>query len=177
MSKFSLDLDFGYTTRFDLGLLFRFEMDILKLEIVNQRSPETTFRFFFGANPSYESKPLTSIEGKTLRENLKAFYGRDIWANLNATGLSTSRIAIPILTLESKGPEDSGEVHLRVTFLMNHSYTQEEALQLVKDMLNRNRSPFVRKAIHYVDWGTPDETLVELKGACRPPASQGPCYP
>ena len=174
--KFSLHVDYGYSSRFDLDHLIPFEMDILAFELINHTDPKTAFRIFVGGQPSYESQPLTSITGKTIRDNMKSFYGHDYAANTDAIGLTTYGVAFPIMTLDGKSGEDcKHDTHLCVTFLIN-APTPEEALERVKPLLSRSRSPFVRKIIHYVNWGTPEETEVIFQGDVRPPATQGPCY-
>ena len=174
--KFSIDLDYGYSTCFN-GPVFQFDMEILKLELVNNTDPGTAFRLFIGTTPSYESQPVTSITPKEIKEGLDALCPHGA-AWMGDGGLCPGRSMAPILTLDGEGPEDTRhDVHMRVTFLMNQEYyTSEEATKEIQELLERNRSPFVRSAVQYVNWGTPEESKVFLKGSVKPPATQGQCY-
>ena len=175
--KFSIDLDYGYSTSFNHGHVFQFDMEILKLELVNNTDPDTTFRLFIGTMPSYESQPVTSITPKEIKEGFDALCPSGA-AWVGDGGLCPGRSMVPVLTLDGQAGEDTRhDVHMRVTFLMKKEhYTLEEATKLIQELLERDRSPFVRSAVHYVNWGTPEESKVFLKGSSKPPATQGQFY-
>jgi len=166
--KFFADIDFGYSTRFDEGFSPVFGarcISIDRLEIVNQKDPETRFRFLYATDPVFVTGFLTSMDGTETKDNFLDTCGGD---KQKYEGFPCGG-TLPIMTVETKGPKDfDREVHMRVTFKMKG----DDALELVKKLILRDRSPFIRKAAFWDgrEWK-------DLKCPCRPPATCGQFYP
>lgn len=155
--RFSVWLDYGSHVRYEDYGTFPFEMDILEIAIEDQVDPETRFVLFMGASPSYESESLTFIDGKTIREKTTEAWGFDPILVVHPDGWYTGRIGFPVLSVESRGPDDMyrGNIRLRVTFQLY----RDNPVGIMKECIkHRDGRPCVRKAVHHSD------TDVFLKG-------------